>query len=110
MATLRRLAVTATLVVEVFSKVNGTSSARGTRRSLFRDLELDWTAGLVLDNCRPVSDVTAYGDVIDLKADEIATAKLAVDRKVDPSQIAFAVLDLGSDTNGPDLFRSQGRL
>jgi hypothetical protein len=76
---------------------------------LFRDLELDRTAGLVLDNRRPVSHVTAYGDVIDPKADEIATPKLAVDGKVEHRQIAFAVLDLKSDANGPDLFRPEGR-
>jgi hypothetical protein len=33
----------------------------------------------MLDNCRPVSHMTTYGDVIDSKADEIATLKLAVD-------------------------------
>src|SRR6516165_4357708 len=44
---------------------------------LVRDLELDQTTCLMLDNCRPVSDMPAYGDVIDSKADEIATAKLA---------------------------------
>jgi hypothetical protein len=38
------------------------------------DLELNRTVGLVLDNCRPISHVAAYGDVIDAKADEIATA------------------------------------
>ena len=77
---------------------------------LLRDLELNRTAGLVLDNCRPVSHVAADGDVIDPKADEIAAAKLAVDGEVEQRQIAFAVLDLKSDTNGPDLFRPQGTL
>lgn len=41
----------------------------------------DRTAGLVLDDCHPTSHVTAYGDVIDTKANEIATAKLAVDAR-----------------------------
>jgi hypothetical protein len=74
---------------------------------LFRDLEPDRTIGLVLDNCRSVSNLTAYGDVIDSNADEIAAAKLAVDGKVEHRQIAFGLLDLKSDTNGPDLFWSQ---
>jgi hypothetical protein len=45
------------------------------------------------------------GDVIDPKADEIAAPKLAVDGEVERGQIAFVVLDLKSDANGPDLFR-----
>jgi hypothetical protein len=77
---------------------------------LLRDLELNWTAGLVLDNCRSVSHVTADGDVIDSKADEIAAAKLAVDGEVEHRQIAFAAPDLKSDTNGPHFFRPKGTL
>jgi hypothetical protein len=57
-----------------------------------------------------VSHVTAYGDVIDPKADEIAAAQLAVDGEVEHRQIALVVLDLKSDANGPDLFRPQGPL
>jgi hypothetical protein len=77
---------------------------------LFRDFELDRTASLVLDNCRSVSHKTANGDVIDSKADEIATAKLAVDGEIEHRQIAFAALDLKSDTNGPDFFWSERAL
>jgi len=58
----------------------------------------------VLDNRCSVSHVSAGGDVIDPKADEIAAAQLAVDSEVEHRQIAFAVLDLKSDANGPDLF------
>jgi hypothetical protein len=54
--------------------------------------------------------VAAYGDVIDTKADEIAAPKLTVDGEVEHRQIAFVVLDLKSDPNGPDLFRPQGTL
>jgi hypothetical protein len=78
--------------------------------SLFRDLELDRTAGLVLDNRRAVSHLTTCRDVVDPKANEIATAKLAVDGEIEHRQIAFAVLDLKPDTNGPGLFRPQGTL
>ena len=38
----------------------------------FRDLELNRMAGLVLDDRRPVPNVSAGRYVIDLKADEIA--------------------------------------
>jgi hypothetical protein len=49
--------------------------------------------------------VSANGDVIDPKADEIAAPKLAVDGEVEHRQITFVLLDLKSDANGPDLFR-----
>jgi hypothetical protein len=48
--------------------------------------------------------MTAYSDVVEPKADEIATAKLAVDGEVEHRQIAFAVLDLkdsGCERRGP---------
>ena len=57
-----------------------------------------------------LSLVAARSYVIDPKADEIATAQLAVDGEVEHRQIAFAALDLKSDTNGPDLFRPNGTL
>lgn len=77
---------------------------------LLGDLELHWTASLVLDNCGPVSHVTTYADVIDPKADKVAAPELAVDGEVEQREIACAVLDLKSDTNGPDLLRPQGTL
>jgi hypothetical protein len=54
--------------------------------------------------------VTPNRDVIDSKADEIATAKLAVDGEIEHRQIAFAALDLKSDTNGPHFFWPKGTL
>ena len=57
--------------------------------SLLRDFELNRAAGLALDDCRPVSHVSADGDVIDPKDDEIAAPKLAVDSEVDHGQIAL---------------------
>jgi hypothetical protein len=77
---------------------------------LLGDLELHRTASLVLDNCGPVSHVTTCADVIDPKADKVAAPELAVDVEVEQREIACAVLDLKSDTNGPDLFRPQGTL
>jgi hypothetical protein len=78
--------------------------------SLFRDLELNRTTGLVLDDRRSISQATAGGDVVDPKADEVAAAKLAVDGEVEHRQIAFAALHLKSNTNGPNLFRPQKTL
>ena len=57
------------------------------------------------DNCPTVSDMTAKGDVIDSKTNEIATPKLAVDGEVQHREIAFPVPDLEADANGPDLLR-----
>jgi hypothetical protein len=57
---------------------------------------------------RPVSHATACRYVVDPKVDKIATPKLAVDGEVEHRQIAFAVLDLKSDANGPDLSRPEG--
>jgi hypothetical protein len=54
--------------------------------------------------------VAAGSYVIDPKAHEIAAAQLAVDGGVEHRQIAFAALNLKSDTNGPDLFRPKGTL
>jgi hypothetical protein len=77
---------------------------------LFRDLELNRTAGLVLDDRCSISHATAGGDVVDPKAEEIAAAQLAVDGEIEHRQIAFATLNLKSDPNGPDLFRPKGTL
>ncbi len=71
---------------------------------LLGDLELNRTASLVLDGRSPVPRVTAQCNVIDAKADEVATAKFAVDSKVEHRQITFAVLHLKPDANGPNLF------
>lgn len=59
--------------------------------ALFRDLELDRAAGLALHNCRPVSHMTGSGDVINSQADEIATGKLAVERRLRISKLPKAL-------------------
>jgi hypothetical protein len=64
----------------------------------------------MLDNRRAVSHAAAGSYVIDLKADEIAAAQLAINGEVEHRQIAFAALHLKPDTNGPDLFRPKGTL
>ena len=77
---------------------------------LFGDFKLNRTAGLVLDNRRPVSHSVAGSYVIDPKADELATAQPAINGEVEHRQVTFAALHLKSDTNGPDLFRPKGAL
>ena len=105
------------LIVNAARKDVGASICRAQvqpvvkRRSrLFGDLKLDRTTRLVLDNRRPLSHTVAGSYVIDPKADEIATAQLAINGEVEHRQIAFATLDLKPDTNGPNLFRPKGAL
>jgi hypothetical protein len=59
---------------------------------LFGDLKLNRTAGLVLDNRRPVSHAAARSYVVDPKADEIVAISIAValsDGNVVPLNSAF---------------------
>jgi hypothetical protein len=78
------------LVVDAAWKDVGTSIWRADAQpvlqrgwGLFRDLKLNRPAGLVLDNRRPFSHTAARSYVVDPKADEIATAKLAINREVE---------------------------
>src|SRR6516225_5720193 len=50
---------------------------------LFRDLKLNRTAGLVLDDRRPLSHTAARSYVVDPKADEIAATQLAINGEVE---------------------------
>jgi hypothetical protein len=78
------------------------------RSGLFRNLKLNRTAGLALDDRRPVSDAAAGGKVIDPEADEVAAAQFAVNGEVEHRQITLAALHLKPDTNGPHFFRAKG--
>ena len=59
------------------------------RSGLLRDLELNRTSGLVLDDRRPVSYGTAGRDVVDPEGDEVAAAMLAVDSQIEQREIAL---------------------
>ena len=77
---------------------------------LLHDLELNQTAGFVLDNCRSVSHVSAGCDVVDPKADEIAAAQLGVMARLNIARSRLRFSNLKSDANGPDLFWPEGTL
>jgi len=64
----------------------------------------------MLYECRPVSHVTTSRNVVDPKTNEIAAAQLAVDSEVEQRQIAFGLLHLKPDPNGPDLLRPERTL
>lgn len=78
--------------------------------SLLGDFELDRSPGLLLDHGAAVANPGTGAHVIHLQADEIAAAKLAVDRKVEQSKIALTALQLKPDPNCPDIFRLQRAL
>jgi hypothetical protein len=51
-----------------------------------------------------------WGDVFDLEAHDVTTAKRAVDREVEQGQVTFPVGNLKSRSDGPDVFRLERRL
>jgi hypothetical protein len=55
---------------------------------LSHDFELYRPAGLLLDNRRPVADLTTAHDVANPELDEITAAQLAVDRQIEQRSIA----------------------
>lgn len=54
---------------------------------LFGDFELDGPASLPLADGCAVHGIAVRGDILDLQAHDITTAKLAVDREIEQSQI-----------------------
>src|ERR1700732_1953485 len=68
---------------------------------LFHDFELDRSPCLFLDHGATVSHPAAGAYVVDLRADEIATSELAVDREVEQGKISLPTLQLNPNPNGP---------
>jgi hypothetical protein len=73
-------------------------------------LEANGTTRLPLPHIRAVNGVPIGGHVIDAECDKIAAAKLSVDRQIEQSQIARALLELQSRADRPDATRPQWRL
>jgi len=61
--------------------------------------ELDRPAGLPLPDASPINRITARCNVIDLKFNDIATTKLAIDGEIEESKVADTTLHLKL---GPD--------
>jgi hypothetical protein len=70
---------------------------------LFGYLELDGTPGFLLHDHGSRPDEPARQHVVDPQSDEIAAAKLAVDRKVEHCEIAQALFQLKTNADRPDL-------
>jgi hypothetical protein len=47
---------------------------------LVRELELNWTTGLLLSDCRTLDSVASWRNILDFERYHIATAQLAIDR------------------------------
>ena len=74
------------------------------------DFEQDRPARLLLDRGATFANPAAGGDIIDLQSDDVAAPELAVDRKVEQREVAFAALQLKPDPNCPDIFRLERAL
>jgi beta-keto acid cleavage enzyme len=70
-----------------------------------RDLELDRALCLVLHDSGSGGHLIAMGEIADLQAHKIAAAQLAVDAKVEESQLAHATPHLQTHAQGPDVIR-----
>ena len=69
------------------------------------DFELDRPLSLFLDDGSSFSNPAADANIVTFKLDEIAPSELAVDRKVEQGEVAFAVLQLKPGPNGPYILR-----
>jgi hypothetical protein len=64
----------------------------------------------LLHDYGPRGNAVAVADVTDLQPDEITSAQLAVDTKVEQREISRAAKQLEPDADGPDLSQFERRL
>jgi len=81
----------------------------GSARCLSQ-LELDWSARLLLANARTICCIAAWRDVIDLQRHDVAATKLAVDGYVEQGQVTESASHLELRPDGPDVLGAEGRL
>src|SRR5437870_853380 len=70
---------------------------------LFAQFKSDRSASLLLSYGCAVRRVSARSDITDLDRDDIATAKLTVDRQIEHCKVAGATVDLEFRPNRPDV-------
>jgi hypothetical protein len=68
-----------------------------------KKFELHWSAGLLLDHDRSLTNASSANDLSNLDLHQIATAKLAIDSKVEERAIKETMLLLQEETYGPYL-------
>ena len=66
--------------------------------------------GLPLHHNRTGCDVTTLDHVVNAKPYQVAPSQLAVDGEVEQREFPGSMIQLQSNSDGPDLFRLQGRL
>jgi hypothetical protein len=66
-------------------------------------------ARFLLADCGTIDSISTRGDVIDLDANDIAAAQLAVDGQIEERQVSPTSFDLKSRSDRPDVFWLQGR-
>ena len=77
--------------------------------SCLRHLELDGLTSLLLPDGRSVSGRAIGCHIFNSQPDQVTGAQLAVDGEIEHRQLAHEAVELQVGTNGPDLFRFQGR-
>jgi hypothetical protein len=75
-----------------------------------RDLELDGTTRLLLNDDRSGSDFRSGDDITDPDLDQVAAPKLAVYRKVEQSAVTNAAFTIEKEANSPDLLLGERTL
>jgi hypothetical protein len=97
---------------DVFSASGTKAGEPGLNRcsGLVSYLELDRSAGLLLNHGRSVLHPPADAYIVDLESHDIATPQLAVDRKIEQREVAFAPLQLQPDPYRPHVLGLQWAL
>jgi hypothetical protein len=70
---------------------------------LIRQLELDWSPGLLLPDGRAVDRIVIWSDIFDPQGDDVATTQLAVDREVEKGRVAGPSFDQEPGSDRTDL-------
>ncbi|MEY9560100.1 hypothetical protein ABIA23_005482 [Sinorhizobium fredii] len=77
---------------------------------LIGEFELHGSAGLLLDDDRPVANPSGNCNTGNWDRDEITSSQFAVDREIEQRQVAYRTRHLEAGSDGQDLFRLQWRL
>jgi hypothetical protein len=76
---------------------------------LIRQLEFDWSPGLLLPDDRTIDRIAIRSDIFDPQGDDVATTQLAVDRKIEKGKVAGLSFDQEPGSDRPDLVWPQRR-
>ena len=76
---------------------------------LIRQLELDWSSGLLLPDGRAIDRIAIRSDILDPQGDDVATTQLAVDREVEKGKVARSSFYQEPGSDGPNLVWPQRR-